>query len=155
MDTVIRGLSIYFILLAATRLSGRRTLAQTTPFDLVLILIIAETTQQALLGDDFSITNAVVLIVTLFATDVALSFVKQKAPVAALVFDGAPTVLIADGSIDSVALKRARIDLDEILESARKIHGLERLDQIQHAVMETGGEISIVPKKHPIESPPA
>src|SRR3546814_4753574 len=57
------------ILLVIVRLSGRRTAAQMTPFDFVLLLIIAETTQQALLGDDFSITNAAILIITLFRSE--------------------------------------------------------------------------------------
>src|SRR3546814_5662672 len=77
MDSVLRGAAVYAILLVILRLSGRRTTAQMTPFDLVLLLIVAETTQQALLGDDFSITNAAILIVTLFTIDIALSYVKQ------------------------------------------------------------------------------
>src|SRR3546814_191112 len=69
-----------------------------TPFDLVLLLIVAETTQQALLGGDFSITNAAILIVTLFTIDIALSYVKQWLPRIGLLIDGTPTVLICDGS---------------------------------------------------------
>lgn len=80
MDAVIRGQAIYFTLLVIIRLSGRRTLAQMTPFDLVIVLGISETTQQAMLGDDFSITNAVILILTLFTTDIALSYVKRWWP---------------------------------------------------------------------------
>ena len=66
MESVFRGAAVYFILLMILRLSGRRSVAQMTPFDLVLLLIIAETTQQALLGDDFSIINAALLIIVLF-----------------------------------------------------------------------------------------
>ena len=62
MDAVVCGLAIYFVLLIIIRLSGRRTLAQMTPFDLVIVLVISETTGQAMPGDDFSITNAVILI---------------------------------------------------------------------------------------------
>jgi len=80
METVIRGATIYFVLLIALRLSGRRTVAQMTPFDLVLLLIIAETTQQALLGDDFSLTTATLLIIVLFGVDIGLSYVKEWAP---------------------------------------------------------------------------
>lgn len=78
MDAVFRGLAIYFVLLVIIRLSGRRALAQMTPFDLVIVLVISETTQQAMLGDDFSITNAILLILTLFTTDIALSYVKRR-----------------------------------------------------------------------------
>ncbi|OHV75472.1 DUF421 domain-containing protein [Ensifer sp. LCM 4579] len=147
MDSVIRGFAIYVILLIVMRLSGRRTVAQMTPFDFVLLLIIAETTQQALLGDDFSIVNATVLIVTLFSLDIVLSYVKQWSARARLLLDGTPTVLIADGEIDTRALKRARIDIDDILAAAREQQGLSRLDQIKFAVLEADGGISIMPQK--------
>lgn len=145
METVIRGAAVYVILLIIVRLSGRRTLAQMTPFDLILILIIAETTQQALLGDDFSIINAIVLIVTLFLVDILLSFVKERWPGAERVLDGVPTVLISHGEPDQRALHRSRVQLAEVLEAARRQHGLERLDQIKFAVLEVGGNVSIVP----------
>lgn len=147
MESVGRGFAIYVILLIVMRLSGRRTVAQMTPFDFVLLLIIAETTQQALLGDDFSIMNATVLILTLFSLDIILSYVKQWSPRARLVLDGTPTVLIADGEIDARAIKRARIDIEDILAAAREQQGLSRLDQIKFAVLETDGGISILPQK--------
>lgn len=103
METVVCGAAIYVVLLVIVRLSGRRTLAQMTAFDLVLILICAETTQQALLADDFSVTNAVILIVTLFALDIALSFVKRTWPFADRVLEGVPTILVADGKPDEHA----------------------------------------------------
>lgn len=147
MDSVIRGVAIYAFLLAVTRLSGRRTMAQATPFDFVLVLIIAETTQQALLGDDFSLINAVVLIVTLFAVDVALSYAKRASSRLALWLDGAPTVLISDGHIDFHALGRARVSVNDLLEAARIQHGLKTLADIDAAVLEISGGISIVPKQ--------
>ena len=146
MESVIRGAAVYFILLTALRLSGRRTVAQMTPFDLVLLLIIAETTQQALLGDDFSIINASILIVVLFSLDIGLSYVKEWAPRLARMIDGTPTVLISDGKPDLRALARARVSLDDVLTTARQQHGLARLDQIRSAVLEADGAVSIIPR---------
>ncbi|ALA19192.1 MULTISPECIES: DUF421 domain-containing protein [unclassified Chelatococcus] len=146
METVLRGIAIYFVLLIVLRLSGRRSLAQATPFDFVLLLIIAETTQQALLGDDFSMINAVLLIITLFTTDVALSYVKQWSPRAALLMDGTPTVLISRGQPDAEALRRARVSVEDVLEAARQKHGLQRLEEIEFAILEPSGSLSIVPK---------
>ena len=146
METVLRGLAIYLILLSIVRLSGRRTLAQMTPFDLVLLLIVAETTQQALLGDDFSITNAVLLIVTLFGVDIAFSHVKSRHAGLGLLIDGTPTILVSHGKADERALKRARVSLDDVLEAGRIQQGLERLEQVKYAVLEISGEISIVPQ---------
>lgn len=145
MESVLRGVAVYLVLLLVIRLSGRRSLAQITPFDFVLLLIIAETTQQALLGDDFSITNSVILILTLFVCDIVFSYLKQWSPRAATLIDGTPTVLISRGRPDEAALRRARVSLDDVLEAARQQHGLKRLDQIDFAVLEVGGNLSIIP----------
>ena len=147
METVIRGAVVFIVLLVIICLSGRRTLAQMTAFDLVLVLIVAETTQQALLGDDFSIANAVILIITLFTLDILMSYLKEHSPRAEKLLDGVPTVLISLGKPDDRALKRARVDIEDVLESARSKHGVERLDQIKFAVLEVGGDISIVPEQ--------
>ena len=147
MESVIRGAAVYLVLLLIMRLSGRRTLAEITPFDFVLLLIIAETTQQALLGEDFSITNAVVLIVTLIVIDIGLSYVKEWSPLAAKLLEGTPTVLIRNGKIDRRALQRARVEESDVLASARKTRGIEAMDEIKHAVLETDSGISVIPKK--------
>lgn len=147
MESVLRGAAIYFVLLVIMRLSGRRTMGQMTPFDFVLLLIIAETTQQALLGDDFSITNAAVLIITLVTIDIALSYVKEYSETASKLLDGMPTVLIRDGKIDRRALDRARIEEEDILHAARQKQGLERMSEIKHAVLETDSGISIIPRE--------
>lgn len=146
MDSVFRAVAVYLVLLVVTRLSGRRTLAEVTVFDFVLLLIIAETTDQALLGDDFSVTNAAIVIVTLAAVDVGLSFVKAWSPKLAMVIDGTPSVVISGGVVDWEALRRARVDIEDVLAAAREKHGLKRLDQIDCAVLEVGGAISIIPK---------
>jgi len=110
-------------------------------------LIVAETTQQALLGDDFSITNATILIITLFTLDVALSHIKQWLPRAGLLIDGTPTILVCDGKPDQRALARARVSIEDLLAAAREQQGLERLDQIKFAILEAGSGISVVPRK--------
>jgi uncharacterized membrane protein YcaP (DUF421 family) len=145
MESIARGAAVYFILLIALRFSGRRTMAQMTPFDLVLVLMVAETTQQALLGNDYSIVNALILIVTLFAIDIALSYAKRCSKTVDAWLDGKPTLLVANGKLDLEALKNTRISRDDVLEAARQLHGLERLDQVKYAVLEADGDISIIP----------
>jgi len=146
MDSVLRALAIYIALMIVTRGAGRRTLAQVTVFDFVLLLIVAETTGQALVGDDSSLTGAVVVIVTLVLIDVVLSYAKALIPGVDKLIDGTPTVLIAKGRVNETALRRSRVGLDDILQSARETQGLKRLDQIDFAVLEVGGAISIIPK---------
>lgn len=147
MDTVIRALAVYAAILILTRISGRRTLSQVTVFDFVLVLLIAETAQNALVGEDGSLTNAVVLMATLIFTDVVLSLAKSRIGWINLLIDGAPTVLIRDGVPDDKAMKCARVDIGDIMQSARMQHGLARLDQVSHAVLETSGTISVIPFK--------
>lgn len=146
MESVLRGAGIYIVLLIIFRLSGRRTVSEMTPFDFVLLLIVAETTQQALLGEGFSIVNAAILAITLFLLDIALSLIKGASPRLRLLLDGTPTVLIDRGEPDFRALGRSRIDLADVMETARLTHGLERLDQIRYAVLEASGKVSIVPE---------
>ncbi len=143
METVIRGLAIYLILLLIVRLSGRRTLSQMTPFDLILILVISETTQQAMVGDDFSITNAVVLVVTLFSIDIGLSFAKRHWPKAERVIDGVPTLLIVNGEPDMDALRKSRVSMDDIAEATRR-QGIPDLRHVRYAVLEVSGHISVI-----------
>lgn len=147
MDAVVRGIAIYFTLLVIIRLSGRRTLAQMTPFDLVIVLVISETTQQAMLGDDFSITNSVLLILTLFTTDIALSYLKRWSSRTARLIDGVPTVLVSNGIYDEAALKGSRLQRDDVMEAARTQQGIESVKDIRFAILEVSGNISIIPNK--------
>lgn len=147
MESILRGAVVYLALLLILRLSGRRTLGQMTPFDLVLVLIVAETTHQALLGDDHSIVNALLVIVTLCGIDIALSYIKRGSETADAWLDGKPTLLASHGRLDLEALKGTRMSREDVLEAARQLHGLERLDQVKYAVLEADGHISIIPTR--------
>ncbi|MFD2245188.1 DUF421 domain-containing protein [Pontibacter ruber] len=147
METVIRGLIVYVFLMLIFRISGKRTLYEATVFDFVLLLIIAETTQQALLGEDFSVTNGLVLIVTLLGTDIGLSLLKQRFKRLGHIIEGLPLVLMDNGELLHERMRKARVDEDDILESARELQGLQRLDQIKYAILEKDGKITIIPKE--------
>ena len=147
METVLRALAVYAMLLIMTRISGRRTLSDVTVFDFVLVLLIADTAQSAMVGPDASFTNAIVLIATLILTNVLLSLAKFRANWLDLLIDGAPTVLMRDGELLADAMQRARVTLDDILQSARMQHGLSNLSEISGAVLETSGTISIIPQR--------
>jgi uncharacterized membrane protein YcaP (DUF421 family) len=147
MDSVFRAAAVYLILLVILRIAGKRTLAQITVFDFILVLIISEATQQALLGDDFSVTGAAVVIATLVLLDIALSELKQRSHRLDQIIDDIPVVIVDNGKLLLDRMNRARIDEQDILVAARDLHGLERLDQIKYAVLERSGGITIVPNK--------
>lgn len=146
MDAIARAAAIYLALMVLFRIAGRRSLAEVTPFDFVLLLIIGEATQQALLGKDFSITNAVLTIVTLLLFDIGLSLAKTRIPALSKWLEGVPTVIVADGKPLQRQMHKARLTEDDVLEAARRLQGIHRLDDIQYAVVEVSGGISIVPR---------
>lgn len=147
MESVLRAAIIYIILLIVFRIAGRRTLSEMTSFDFVLLLIIGEATQQALLGEDFSLTNAFLVIVTLLTLDIAIALGKQRSSRVQRAIEGVPTVLVDNGKPLRQLMDKARVREDEILEAARQTQGLERMDQIKYAVLEVSGGISIIPKE--------
>ncbi|MCG3112922.1 MAG: DUF421 domain-containing protein [Candidatus Manganitrophus sp. SB1] len=147
MDAVLRGLAVYIFLLIVFRIAGKRSVAEVTTFDFILILIIAEATQQALLGQDYSITNAFLLIITLLGADILMSLIKQRSPQAEKWLDGVPLVIVENGRPLHDRMDKARVDESDILTAARERLGLERMDQIKYAVLERSGGISIIPKR--------
>lgn len=146
MDSILRAVGVYVFLLLIFRVAGKRTLSQTTTFDFVLLLIISETTQQAMVDNDHSVTNGILLITTLVGMSVLLSVLKQKFPKLDLALEGAPLILIDQGKLLRDRMEKCRVDESEILSAARMTQGLVAMDQIQYAILERNGDISIVPK---------
>ncbi len=149
MDTIIKTTIVYFVLLVLLRLSGRRTLGQLTSFDLVVILIVGGSTQRALLGQDYSVTNALLVVATLIGIDVLLSLIERDSPFFAKLLNGSPLILVDHGRLLRDRVRRARLTEEEIRTAARRLHGLESLDQIKYAILEASGSISIIPAVPP------
>jgi uncharacterized membrane protein YcaP (DUF421 family) len=147
VDTIIRAIAIYVILLVLFRIVGTRTLSQVTTFDLILLLFISEAIQQALIDNDNSMTNAVLLVVTLLGMNVVLSLAKQRSRKFEQLVDGTPVVLLENGTLHVARMAMDRVDEADILEAARCAHGIERLDQLKYVVLEKCGEISVVPRE--------
>lgn len=146
MESVIRGGVIYLFLWLIFRISGKRTLAQTSPFELVLLLIISEVTNEAMVDSDHSLTNAILLIMTLTGMSILLSVVKHHWPAATRVLEGMPLPLIKDGEALKENWDKSRVDAGEILAAARLTQGIECMEDIAHATIENDGNISVVPK---------
>lgn len=147
MEHVLRALAIYGILWILFRIAGKRSLASITTFDFVMLLIVAEAVQQALLSRDYSVTAAVILVGTLLFLDIALSLVKRRFSKVEKIMDGVPVLLIEKGRVHRERLERERIDEDDILAAARERLGIGRLDEIDYAVLEQSGGISVIPKE--------
>ena len=145
MESVIRALCIYLFLMVVLRISGHRTLNELTTFDFVLLLIVGDSCQQAMTGTDYSMVNGFIIVISLVALDMLMSFLKQRFNFFEKIVDGTPLILIYQGNLQEKNMQKAEIDESDILESARKLQGLERLEQIKYAILEKGGEITIIP----------
>ena len=146
MESVIRAAVVYVVLLVLFRIAGKRSLAEVTSFDLVLLLIISEATQQALIGEDNSMINCAIVVSTLVGLNILMSLLKQRSAWFDRLLDDIPLVIVADGKPLKDRMYKARVDEDDVLDAARENHGLERMDQIRHAILERDGQISIIPR---------
>lgn len=144
-ESTARAAGIYLFLLIVFRVSGRRTLAQVTNFDLVLVLIIGDATQQALIGNDYTFATVLVVVSTLVLMDIALGKAKQRWPAVDAVVDGLPLPLIVRGTAHRERMASEGVTNDDVLTAAREGHGISRLDEVESAVLEQSGGISIVP----------
>ncbi len=147
MSSILRAVAVYTVLLVIFRVAGKRTLHDMTTFDLVLVLIISEAVQAALVDTDNSMANAFLLVVTLVGIDILLSVLKYRFPAVGQVLDGRPVVLVRDGRMLEHVAAKERVDREDILSAARCLHGIEHMEGIKHAVLEAGGKISIIPRE--------
>lgn len=147
MESVLRAAAVYVFLLVVFRIAGKHTLAQITTFDFVLILVIGESTQQALLGNDTSMINSWIVIATLVAMEQALTLIKGRLPGLDDALESLPIVIVERGRPLERRMRKEQVTLSDILASARTNHGIGRLDQIEYAVLERGGGISIIPRE--------
>lgn len=147
MDDVIRATAVYAVLMLVFRISGKRSLAETTPFDFVLLLVFSEAVQSALVDQDNSLTVSFVVILTLVGINIGMSLLKQRFGALERLLEGAPVVIVEDGRLFPDRMRRARIDEGDILAAARQTQGIDAIDQIQRAVLERSGGISIIPNR--------
>ena len=145
MNPVLRGFAVYLFVLIVFRVLGKRSLKEVTTFDFVLLLIISETTTDALIGEDFSLTACFVMICTLVGTDYVFSKIKDNSKWFDIVSEGAPLVIVEKGKPLKKRMEKSRVDDQDVLEAARLLHGLQRMDDIKYAVLERDGSISIIP----------
>lgn len=145
METVIRIAVIYLVILVGLRLLGKRELSQLTPLELVTLMLIPEIVSQSMIGEDFSITNGVIGITTVFSVVFLTSLLKQKVTAVERIIEGKATLLVARGKFIEENLNKERITPDEVFGEMHK-SGLEHLKQVKWAILETDGKISIVPK---------
>lgn len=143
METVLRVLFVYLFLLVALRIMGKRELGQLSPFELITLMLIPEFFQEALIRKDLSMTNAIIAASTLLSLVYLTSLATYLSKRVGKLVEGEPTVLVANGRFIPEHLDRERVTPEEIFSEMHK-SGLERLDQVKWAILESGGAISLI-----------
>ena len=146
LEKIIRPILVYAFLIIGLRLAGKRELAQLNAFDLVVLLTLSNTVQNAIIGNDNSVTGGIIGATTLLVVNyIVVRFLYFHEPLERLI-EGEPEVLIDNGQLKKKALETELITVAELEEAAHK-QGFASLDLIDRAILEPGGSISFLAKK--------
>jgi len=143
LDIVIRSLGVYFFMLLALRVFGKKELSQLNTADIILILLISNAVQNAMVGSNTSLTGGITAALVLFLVNFGIKKILFKFPKLNKLIHEKPVVLIHDGKADYKALTDLSISSDELHQALRE-HGLEHYTEVKLALMEIDGNISII-----------
>jgi uncharacterized membrane protein YcaP (DUF421 family) len=143
LDIILRSASVYFFMLIALRIFGKKELSQLNTADVILILLISNSVQNAMVGSDTSLWGGLAAAAVLFFINFTLKKMMYRFPKFSDFMQEKPEVLIHDGKLDFKALSKLNITSDEIQEAMRE-HGVEHFSDVKLAMLEIDGNISII-----------
>lgn len=141
-ELVLRAVCIYVVLLFLMRLSGKRTVGQFTPFDLLVMLLLSEGVSNALSGGEESLQGGLLTAAVLIGLNYLASFVTSRSHIAKWLIEGEPKVIGRDGQLDKAALKREMVAEADVMKRLREDD--RNLKEIARVYLETDGKISFV-----------
>jgi uncharacterized membrane protein YcaP (DUF421 family) len=145
-EKILRPIIVYIFLIVGLRLSGKRELAQLNPFDLIVLLTLSNTVQNAIIGNDNSVSGGIIGAASLLAVNyLVVRFLYDHRKIDQLV-EGSPDVLIENGKVHEHKLKRELITKEELAAAARK-QGFDSLSEVHQCVLEPGGTLSFTARK--------
>ncbi len=159
-EVVLRTAIVYLFLVVVLRLSGKREVGQMTVLELVVILVISDAVQNSMVGDNSSLWGGLVAVLTLVGLDVALRRLARRSKGVRKAIEGEPRLLVRNGRPLPLAMKEEGVQTEDI-QAAIRSHGLNRIEDVRAAVLETDGSISVIPRddkpasNRPPEEPPA
>jgi uncharacterized membrane protein YcaP (DUF421 family) len=142
-DIILRSASVYLFMLIALRIFGKKELSQLNTADVILILLISNSVQNAMVGSDISLFGGLAAASVLFAINFILKKLMYKFPKFGDLMQEKPEILIHDGKLDFKALSKLNITSDELKEAIRE-HGVEHFTDVKLAMLEIDGNISII-----------
>src|ERR1700730_6330941 len=144
-EFVLRGIIIYFFLIVLLRLTGKRQVGQLAPFDLVLLLVLSNAVQNAMNGGDNSVIGGMISAVTLVGLNWIVGLLTYRSKKLEALVEGRPEVLIHNGKLFEQALEHAKLTQHEVMCALREA-GCATIEEVQAALLENDGSISVVPK---------
>jgi uncharacterized membrane protein YcaP (DUF421 family) len=151
LEKIIRSLVVYIFLLVAFRLIGKRQVAQMTPFDLIVLLMISNVLQNAMIGPDNSISGGLLGASTILAANWVVSRVTSVSPAIERAIEGVPTVLVHHGHVIEANLRRENFSRED-LESNLRSQGVFDLEEVRAAILEPSGKLSVLRKESKSDS---
>lgn len=140
-SSVVHAAAVFGLLMIAIRAMGKREMAQMSPFDLIVLVIMGDVVAEAITSEDTSLTGATVVVSTLVCLNVAMARIAWRWPRTRPFLDGRAVVVLRDGLPDRTAMARERLSMDDLRLAART-RGIERLDEVDLVVLETDGQFS-------------
>src|SRR5438552_2626811 len=153
MDIVVRALVAYVFILFLMRVVGRRELSSMEPSDVILLVVIGDLVQNGVTQSDYSVTGIVLAAGTIGTLATLTAVVTFKWSRIRNVIEGEPVILVEDGKLIERNMKHERLTLDEVMEQARLQQGVESLDDVRWAVLETRGSSSSISTRRTARSP--
>ena len=145
-ELIVRSAAIYVFLILILRLTGKRQIGQLAPFDLVLLLVLANAVQNSMTGGDNSLVGGMIAVTTLIALNWVVGYATFRSKRAELLIEGRPEVLVHNGKIYRDVMNRAKLTQHE-LEAALRQGGCEHVSECHSAILENNGAISVVQRK--------
>ena len=142
-EKLLRSVVVYGFLLASFRIAGKRQLGQMTPFDLIVLLIISNVVQNALIGNDNSLGGGLVGAATILVLNSLVAWVTFRSKTAQRLVEHAPTVLVRHGRILSANLERERLSLSEFHAALRR-EGVVTVSELRYVLLEQDGHLSVI-----------
>lgn len=146
MEIVIRATVIYWFLWLVVRGTGKRSLAEITPLEMLMIVVLGDFVQQAVTQEDMSIVGAMIAVSVFVAWTLVSDLISRRSQPTARWLEGSPVIILRSGRPIDERLAQERLSLDELREAAR-IHGYADLSQLEWGILETDGKFSFVPKE--------
>ena len=144
-EFVVRGVAVYLVLLVLVRLSGKRTVGQFTPFDLLVVMLMSEAVGNSLSGGDESLVGGLVVALVLVLLNLLMGFITTRTRRAEDLIEGSPVLIARDGELFADVLRRHRLDQGEWEQSLREADA--EMHEVRRAFLESDGTISILKTK--------